>query len=192
MLDLALAAAITLACLKLNVLTVRMQDSVIPQPPATPYSMFSAAALLAVLARTAPLAIRRRVPADRVLAVPGRVRTGHTAQRQRHQPGRAGAAAYAAVVYSPYWLLAMLGMPAALLVLATAAVSNAQSGNYQLLTALLVFVATLIVGNAVRLGRRRASDSQARLRRVRPSRRRPPGWPSGRSAPGSPGNCTTW
>ena len=60
----------------------------------------------------------------------------------------------------------MLGMPAALLVLATAAVSNTQSGNYQLLTALLVFVATLIVGNAVRLGRRRASDSQARLRRV--------------------------
>jgi signal transduction histidine kinase len=69
-------------------------------------------------------------------------------------------------VYSPYWLLAMLGMPAALLVLATAAVSNAQSGNYQLLTALLVFVATLIVGNAVRLGRRRDSDSQARLHRV--------------------------
>jgi signal transduction histidine kinase len=166
MLDLALAAAITLACLKLNVLTVRMQDSLIPQPPATPYPMFSAAALFAVLARTAPLAIRRRFPLTAFwLCLAGcalaTLPNGSVINLVALAP-----AAYAAVVYSPYWLLAMLGMPAALLVLATAAVSNAQSGNYQLLTALLVFVATLIVGNAVRLGRRRDSDSQARLHRV--------------------------
>jgi len=166
MLDLALAAAITLACLKLNVLTVRMQDSLIPQPPAAPYPMFSAAALFAVLARTAPLAIRRRFPLTAFwLCLAGcalaTLPNGSVINLVALAP-----AAYAAVVYSPYWLLAMLGMPAALLVLATAAVSNAQSGNYQLLTALLVFVATLIVGNAVRLGRRRASDSQARLHRV--------------------------
>jgi signal transduction histidine kinase len=143
-----------------------MQDSVIPQPPATPYSMFSAAALLAVLARTAPLAIRRLFPLTAFwLCLAGcalvSLPNGSVINLVVLAP-----AAYAAVVYSPYWLLAMLGMPAALLVLATAAVSNAQSGNYQLLTALLVLVATLIVGNAVRLGRRRASDSQARLRRV--------------------------
>ena len=127
--------------------------------------MFSAAAVLAVLARTAPLAIRRLFPLTAFwLCLAGCALA--TLPNGSVINLVVLAAAYAAVVYSPYWLLAMLGMPAALLVLATAAVSNAQSGNYQLLTALLVFVATLIVGNAVRLGRRRASDSQARLHRV--------------------------
>ena len=106
MLDLALAAAITLACLKLNVLTVRMQDSVIPQPPATPYSMFSAAAVLAVLARTAPLAIRRVFPLTAFwLCLAGcalaTLPNGSVINLVALAP-----AAYAAVVYSPYWLLA--------------------------------------------------------------------------------------
>jgi signal transduction histidine kinase len=164
-LDLALAAAITVACVKLNVLSVRMHDSLTPQPP-PPYGMFTHAALLAVLARTAPLAVRRRYPLTTfwlclagcaLASLPG----GSIVDLVALAP-----AAYAAIVYSPYWVVAMLGMPAALLVLGSGAVANGQSGNYELLTALLVFVSVLIVGSAVRLGRRRAGDSQARLRRL--------------------------
>jgi signal transduction histidine kinase len=164
-LDLALAAAVTVACLNLNVLSVRIQGTAIPAAP-PPAGTFTHWALLLVLARTAPLAIRRLYPLTAFwLCLAGcalaTLPSGNIVNLVALAP-----AAYAAVLYSPYWLLAMLGMPAALLVLATVAVSNAQSGNYQLLTALLVFVAVLIVGNAVRLGRRRAHDSQARLHRV--------------------------
>jgi signal transduction histidine kinase len=167
MLDLALAAALTLACLELNVLSAHIHASLSPQPSmAGVYGMFSHAALLAVLARTAPLAIRRRFPlAAFWLCVAGCALAA--------LPGSSivnlvvlAPAAYSAVVYSRYWLFAMLSMPAALFVLGSSAAASAQSGNYALLTALLVFVSALIVGNAVRLGRHRARDSQARLRRV--------------------------
>jgi signal transduction histidine kinase len=166
-LDLALAAAITVASLKLNVLSVRVHASLVPQPASVPVSgMFSHAALLAVLARTAPLTIRRLYPVTAFwLCLGGCALAGLPGGSVVNLVALAPAA-YSALVYSPYWVLAMVGMPAALLVLASGAVADAQSGNYELLTGALVFVSVLIVGSAVRLGRRRASDSQARLRRV--------------------------
>ena len=109
--------------------------------------MFSAAALLAVLARTAPLAIRRRVPADRVLAVPGRVRAGHAAQAASSTSSRwrrprtprsctARTGCWPCSACRPRCRARHRG-----------AFATAQSGNYQLLTALLVFAAAAVVGN---------------------------------------------
>jgi signal transduction histidine kinase len=130
--------------------------------------------LPAVAARTVPLAIRRFRPltafwlclaACLLVSLPGTLK------------GAAGTitvdlialvpAAYSAVTHSRYRVAALLSTPAVLVVLVVRGLWRPPIGNYTMLATLLVFVmVVLTVGNAARLSRRRAGESQARLLRL--------------------------
>jgi signal transduction histidine kinase len=131
------------------------------------------AALPAVAARTAPLAIRRFRPLTAFwLCLAACVLAG-LPQSPQNSAGTIAAdlialapAAYSAVARSRYRGAALLSMPVAVWVLAVYDMGRQQSGNYTLLVTILVFMAVLVVGNAVRQSRRREGESQARLLRA--------------------------
>ena len=133
------------------------------------------AILPAVAARTAPLAIRRFRPltafwlclsACLVVALPGPLR-GSTATIAIDLIALVPAA-YSAVMHSKHRVAALLSMPAVAVVLVVRGLWPTPIGNYTMLAALLVFImVVLVVGNAARLSQRRASESQARLLRLK-------------------------
>jgi signal transduction histidine kinase len=166
--DIALAIAAAVACLSVAGLTARNPAG----PFAGPHGW--QAIIPAVAARTVPLAIRRFRPltafwlcltACLVVALP------------RSLSGSTGTvvvdlialvpAAYSAVAHSRHRTAALLSTPAALVVLTVRGLWPAPAGNYTMLATLLVFImVVLAVGNAARLSRRRAGESQARLLRL--------------------------
>jgi signal transduction histidine kinase len=171
MADIALAVAAAVASLAV-VLAVKNPGPVPAVAAATAGTGWQAI-LPVVAARTAPLAIRRFRPltafwlclAACVLAV--------FPQSLRGSAGTIAAdlialapAAYSAVARSRYQGAALLSTPVAVWVLAVYDMGRQQSGNYMLLVTILVFMAVLVVGNAVRRSRRREGESQARLLRV--------------------------
>ena len=129
----------------------------------------------AVAARTAPLAIRRFRPltafwlclaACLVVALPGPLR-GSTATIVIDLIALVPAA-YFAVMHSKHRVAALLSAPAVAVVLVARGLWPTPIGNYTMLATLLVFImAVLVVGNAARLSQRRASESQARLLRLK-------------------------
>ena len=133
------------------------------------------AILPAVAARTAPLAIRRFRPltafwlclaACLVVALPGPLR-GSTATIAIDLIALVPAA-YSAVMHSKHRVAALLSMPAVPSSSSLRGLWPAPIGNYTMLAALLVFImVVLVVGNAARLSQRRASESQARLLRLK-------------------------
>jgi signal transduction histidine kinase len=76
-----------------------------------------------------------------------------------------GFAAYSAVVHSRFRGAALISMPAAAVFLIIK-FANTSPPISPRATPLLIFIPIMIVGNAVHLWRRRAGDSQARLRRT--------------------------
>ena len=130
--------------------------------------------LPAVAARTVPLAIRRFRPLTAfwlclaacllvALPVPLKGSTGTIAVDLIALVP----AAYSAVAHSRYRVAALLSMPAVLVVLVVRGLWPPPIGNYTMLATLLVFImVVLAVGNAARLNRRRAGESQARLLRL--------------------------
>jgi signal transduction histidine kinase len=178
--DIALAAAAMAASLAMAALVAAHPAAVALTPVPTAAGTGTAwqgwqAALPAVAARTAPLAIRRFRPLTAFwLCLAACLLAALPEPLLRGSPGTTAVdlialvpAAYSAVVHSRYRGAALLSTPAAVVVLALHGVGPVQSGNYTLLVTLLVFMAVLTVGNAVRLSRRRASESQARLLRAR-------------------------
>jgi signal transduction histidine kinase len=168
--DIALAAAATVVSLAAVAVAGRNPVSVHITAPAVAAGTGWQAALLPVAARTAPLAIRRFRPLIAFwLCLAGCLLAGSTGTIAVDFVAFIALvpAAYSAVVHSPYQGAALLSTPAAVFALAFPGASPMQSGNYKLLIALLVFVAVMVVGIAVRLSRRRESESQDRLLRVR-------------------------
>jgi signal transduction histidine kinase len=177
--DIALAAAATVVSFAMVVLVLTARSPLAAVPPpldAVPPPLAAALrgmgwqaalpALPGVVARTAPLAIRRFRPLTAfwlcliacVLANgPGTTVVNFIVVVP---------AAYAAVVHSRYRGAAMLSMPAALLALPVPPQLPAPSGKYMLLLAQLVFISVLFVGNGLRLWRRRADESRAGLVRL--------------------------
>jgi signal transduction histidine kinase len=169
--DIALAMAAAAASLAIAALAVRSPAQEVVRAGGGPGWQ---AVLPMVAARTAPLAMRRFRPltafwlclaACLLVAFPEPLR------------GSSGAtavdlialvpAAYSALVHSPYRGAALLSTPAAVVVLALPSLHPQSDGNYTLLVTLLVFIAVVVVGNGVHVSRRRASDSQGRLLRIR-------------------------
>jgi signal transduction histidine kinase len=172
--DIALAMAAAVASLVVAGLTARhLAGSVSATLPPSGGPGWQAL-LPAVAARTVPLAIRRFRPltafwlclaACVVIALPSSL------------TGSAGTiavdlialipAAYSALAHSSHRRAALLSTPAALVVLVVRGVWPTPVGNYRMLATLLVFImVVLAVGNAARLSRRRAGESQARLLRL--------------------------
>jgi signal transduction histidine kinase len=125
----------------------------------------------AVAARTMPLAIRRFCPltafwlcmaACLVIALPGALKG--SAETIAVDLIALVPAAYSAIAHSGHRVAARLSVPAVLVVLVVRGLWPAPADNYTMLAALLVFImVVLAVGNAARLSRRRARESQARL-----------------------------
>jgi signal transduction histidine kinase len=168
--DIALAAAATMAVLIVASRLSRGAFATVPGPvPVGPVAHWAGwqAALPAAAVRMAPLAIRRFLPltafwlcltACVLVPFPGTSMVNFIALVP---------AAYSAVAYSRYRAAAMASVPAAVVVLAVPSLSPpVLSGNYTLLTALLVFIPVLFAGSAMRQWRSRADDSQAQLVRL--------------------------
>jgi len=173
--DIALAVATTVAALAMATLAARYPGGATPIPAgagtAAEWHGWQVA-LPFVAVRTAPLAMRRFRPltafwlclvvclfawsprATTFAALPESVAIDVIALAP---------VAYAAVVYSPHWTAAMLSTPLAVVAIASRDLGRAQAGNYTLVATVLVFIGVLAVGHAVRLSRRRARDSQARV-----------------------------
>jgi signal transduction histidine kinase len=172
--DVALAIAAAVASLAVAGLAARNPAG--PVPTAVPLAGPPGwqAVLPAVAARTVPLAIRRLRPltafwlclaACLLVALPGPLK------------GSAGTIAIdlialvpvacSAVAHSRYRVAALLSTPAVLVVLVFRGLWPPPIGNYTMFATLLVFImVVLAVGNAARLSRRRAGESQARLLRL--------------------------
>lgn len=174
--DIALAAALTVAALAMASLAARYPGGTTPIPAGvSPGWQGWQAALPTVVLRTAPLTIRRLRPltafwlclvvcmltgspgATTFAALPSNVAIDFIALAP---------AAYAAVVYSRYQTVALLSTPLAVVAIVSRGLGKAQAGNYTLVATVLAFAGVLVVGQATRLSRRRASDSQARLLRL--------------------------
>jgi signal transduction histidine kinase len=172
--DIALAMAAAIASLVVAGLTARNLAGAVTAAVPPSGGPGWQALLPAVAARTVPLALRRFRPltafwlclaACVVIALP------------RSLTGSAGTiaidlialvpAAYSAVAHSRHRRTALLSTPAVLVVLVVRGLWPAPVGNYTMLATLLVFLmVVLAVGNAARLNRRRAGESQARLLRL--------------------------
>jgi len=173
--DIALPIAAAVASLAVAGLAVRNPSG--PVSAAVPFVSKPGwqAILPAVAARTAPLAIRRFRPltafwlclaACLVVALPGPLRG--SAATIAIDLIALGPAAYSAVMHSRHRVAALLSTPAVLVVLLVRGLWPPPIGNYTMLAALTVFImAVLVVGNAARLSQRRASESQARLLRLK-------------------------
>jgi signal transduction histidine kinase len=167
--DLALASAAALASLIAVIYTTRGQVSVWLSPNgelvtrgAEGSGGIPAAAAFSVLVTTAPLALRRIRPLTAFWVVfLGTVLTSSYINTVTIIAVLL--AAYSAVVHSPHRGAALTSVPAAGLV-ATAMFSNTAPPMPGRFAALLLLVAVALVGNAVQMSRRRADDSQARLR----------------------------
>jgi signal transduction histidine kinase len=132
------------------------------------------ALLPAVAARTVPLAIRRFRPltafwlclaACLLVSLPGTLK-GSTGTIAVDLIALVPAA-YSAVAHSRYRVAALLSTPAVLVVLVVRGLWPPPIGNYTMLATLLAFImVVLTIGNAARLSRHRAGESQARLLRL--------------------------
>jgi signal transduction histidine kinase len=168
--DIALAMAAAAASLAVAALAVRHQAQVVVPAAGEPGWQ---AVLPVVAARTVPLALRRFRPlAAFWLCLAGCLLAAFPEPLR----GSSGAtavdlitlvpAAYSALAHSPYRGAALLSTPAAVVVLALPSLHPQSGGNYTLLVTVLVFMAVVVVGNAVHVSRHRASGSQARLLRL--------------------------
>jgi signal transduction histidine kinase len=175
--DIVLTAAAMAAALAMASLAARYPggngQGPIPVPAGGPAGWQGwQAALPTVAVRMAPLAIRRFRPltAFWLCAVVCLLTGSPEATTFAALPENAAIdfialapAAYAALVYSRYQTAALLSTPLAVVAIVSRGLGKAQAGNYTLVATVLVFIGVLVVGHAVRLSRRRASDSQARL-----------------------------
>ncbi len=184
--DIALAAAATAAA----VVTIALAlDHPVTGPASglRGYSVHVTAwqAVLLTIAATAPLAIRRLRPltAFWVILAATLATPGLAINPVAPLPAGSGQmpadllihrsvvffavvlAAYSAVAHSPFRRAAIMSVPAACILVATAfpGVAPALPGRY---TALLVLIPVVLAGNAMHLWRRRAGDSQDRLLRL--------------------------
>jgi signal transduction histidine kinase len=171
--DVALAVALSVASL----VVIAGQTAVVTRgfpagPPSPPISIgtvlygvgWKHGALPAVAARAAPLAIRRLHPLTAfwlclaacflLTWLPGIALASFLAPVP---------AAYSAVAYSRYRRAVLLSIPAAALVLAFSSDSPVLPAGYLLLTAVLVLIPTVAVGEAMRSWRRQADESRTRL-----------------------------
>jgi signal transduction histidine kinase len=125
-------------------------------PPPVPWTAFTAAVVT-----TAPLAARRLAPLATFWAI-----LAATVATSRYGTAvtfaAAVLAAYGAVVYSRFRGLALLSLPVAG-VIVSAAFKDTAPPLPGRATALVVLVAIMIVGNAARVWKQRARDSQARI-----------------------------
>jgi signal transduction histidine kinase len=125
-------------------------------PPPVPWTAFTAAVVT-----TAPLAARRLAPLATFWAI-----LAATVATSRYGTAvtfaAAVLAAYSAVVYSRSRGLALLSLPVAG-VIVSAAFQDTTPPLPGRATALVVLVAIMIVGNAARVWKQRARDSQARI-----------------------------
>lgn len=122
------------------------------------------AALTAAVVTTAPLAARRLAPLATFWAIlAATVATSHYGTAVTF--AAVVFAAYGAVVYSRFRGLALLSLALAG-VIVSAAFQNTAPPLPGRVTALVVLVAIMIVGNAVRVWKQRARDSQARIGRL--------------------------
>jgi signal transduction histidine kinase len=173
--DVALAVAAAVVSLAVAGLAARNLAGVVPAAVPAGGKPGWQDLLPAVAARTVPLAIRRYRPltafwlclaACIVLALPGPLR-GSSATIAVDLIALVPAA-YSAVAHGRHRVAALVSMPAVLVVLVARGLWPPPMGNYTMLAALLVFLmVVLAVGNAARLNQRRASESQARLLRLR-------------------------
>jgi len=167
--DLALASAAALVSLIAVIYTTGGQVSVWLSPNgelvtrgAEGSGSIPAAAAFSVLVTTAPLALRRIRPLTAFWVVfLGTVLISSYINTVTIIAVLL--AAYSAVAHSPYRRAALISVPTAGLV-ATAMFSNTAPPMPGRFAALLLLVAVALVGNAVQTWRRRADDSQARLR----------------------------
>jgi signal transduction histidine kinase len=170
--DIALATAAAVASLAVAVLAVRNTAGSV-SPGAVPIAGGPVwqSILPGVVARTLPLAIRRLRPLTALWLCVAACLLTALPEALRWSAGTDVVnlialvpAAYSAVAHSRYRGAALLSMPAVVVVLVVRGMAPTQSGNYTMLVILLAFIMTvLVVGNAARLSRRRASESQARL-----------------------------
>ena len=123
-----------------------------------------AGTLLAAALTTAPLAYRRTYPIMSFCVVLGAViaSSGHTTTITF---AAAILAAYSAVAYSPYRRAALLTVLAAAVVV-TAAYPDTTPPVPERFSAMLILLPTVAVGVAIRVWRRRASESAERLRQA--------------------------
>jgi signal transduction histidine kinase len=168
--DLGLASAAALASLVTVIYTTRGQVSVWLSPKgefiaaggAGGSGRIPAAAAFSVLVTTAPLALRRVRPLTTFWVV----FFGVILTSQYINTVTVIAivvAAYSAVVHSRYRGAALISVPLAGLVI-TAIFPDTSPPLTRRFAALFVLVPVALVGNAVQMWRRRADDSQARLR----------------------------
>jgi len=169
---LAIAAAVT----SLAVAGLATRNPAAPVPTAVPFAGEPGwqAIIPAVAARTVPLAIRRFRPltafwlclaACLVVALPGPLR-GSTGTIAIDLIALVPAA-YSAVAHSRHRTAALLSTPAVVVVLVVRGLWPTPTGNYTMLATLVAFImAVVAAGNAARLSRRRAGESQARLLRL--------------------------
>jgi signal transduction histidine kinase len=121
-------------------------------------------ALGAAVLTTAPLAARRLAPLATFWAIlAATVATSHDGTIVTY--AAVVLAGYCAVVYSRFRGLALLSLPLAG-VIVSAAFQDTAPPLPGRVSALVVLVAIMIVGNAVHVWRRRAGDSQARIGRL--------------------------
>jgi signal transduction histidine kinase len=167
--DLGLASAAALASLIAVIYTTRGQDSVWLYPNGELVTQgaqgsggIPAAAAFSVLVTTAPLALRRIRPLTAFWVV----FSGIILTSQYINTVTVIAivvAAYSAVVHSRYRGAALISVPLVGLVI-TAIFPDTSPPLTRRFAALFVLVPVALVGNAVQMWRRRADDSQARLR----------------------------
>ncbi len=173
--DIALAIGAAVASLAVAVLAVRNPAGPVPAAVVIAGKPGWQAILPGVVARTVPLTIRRFRPLTAFWLCVAACLLTALPEPLRWSTGTdvinlivLVPAAYSAVAHSKHRVAALLSMPAVVVVLVVRGVAPAQSGNYTLLVILLVFImAVLVVGNAARLSQRRASESQARLIRLK-------------------------
>jgi signal transduction histidine kinase len=123
----------------------------------------SLAARVGAVLTTAPLAARRRAPLAAFWVILAGIMMN--ANNTIASVAATVVAAYCAVGYSRYRGLALLSLPLAGLIL-TAAFQDTTPPLPGRVSALVILLATTVVGNAVRVWRARAGDSGARLLRA--------------------------